>query len=922
MTECTWNGARWWKFDIHAHTPASKDYGKGNSQTSLQELSPKKWLLNYMRAGIDCIAITDHNTGAWIDPVKKALGELASEEPEGFRPLYMFPGVEISVHGGVHLLAIFGSDKTTLDIDSLLGAIGLPPTCRGSNSVVTTKTFIEVVDAIVSANGIAIPAHVDDDNGLFQLPGTTLQQVLDCRDIFAMELRDSGHQKPQLYMDKDLNWTEILGSDAHHPSGNVGQSFPGSHFTWIKMGSPSIEGLRLALLDGALSVGRSDQNTGDLNEYAPLILDSIEVSKARYMGRSQCFTIGFNPWFNAIIGGRGTGKSTVVEFLRIALRREDELPEPLQSEFEQYSEVYQYREESGLLTNEASIRVICRKDGDRFRIQWNPSGGLEPIEQKIDGQWQRAEGDIRQRFPIRIYSQKQVFQLAKTPFALLKIINEAPEVDYHAWSEKWKVEESRFLSLRAKAREIKAGLGEESRLRGELADVRRRLDIFEQSGHAEILKSFQKRSRQYREIEAWEKSWIGIGEQLRKVAAEIVPDLPDGSSFDWDSAPDQELQKHTAKTRGHLDEIRKSVENLASQTNDIVAKWRKSKEESSWRQSFDSAMQAYQELQDNLEREGISDPAAYGELVQRQQIIEQQLKELEERKKQVNDLNQDADACLQNLLKIRQELTASRQKFLKRVLNSNQYVQIQVAPYGAREMIENEFRQILQRQDGTFEKDIGSPNGVGLLGEIYKNSGNAQDIEQNLLNIKTHIKKIASGEYDTGTVADRRFATHVGSLPPESLDRLDLWFPEDSLEVQYSARGDGQRFRSIQEGSPGQKTAALLAFLLSYGNEPLILDQPEDDLDNHLIYDLIVTQLRAIKRHRQVIVVTHNANIVVNGDAEQVLALAARGGETQKECEGSLQEQQVRDTICTVMEGGRRAFDDRYRRIALEGRHV
>ena len=81
----------------------------------------------------------------------------------------------------------------------------------------------------------------------------------------------------------------------------------------------------------------------------------------------------------------------------------------------------------------------------------------------------------------------------------------------------------------------------------------------------------------------------------------------------------------------------------------------KARRESSWKHSVDAATQAYQELQDNLEREGISDPAAYGELVQRRQIIEQRLKELDERKKQVDDLNQEADACLQNLLKIRQE---------------------------------------------------------------------------------------------------------------------------------------------------------------------------------------------------------------------------------------------------------------------------
>ncbi|MXX39761.1 MAG: ABC transporter [Gemmatimonadetes bacterium] len=922
MKEWIWNGARWWKCDFHTHTPASKDYGKGQNQKALQERSPKQWLLDYMRAGVDCIAVTDHNTGAWIDVLRNAMEELIEDGHSDYRKLYIFSGMEISISGGIHLLAIFDPSKTSSDLDALRGAVEYGGT-PGQNDDVTRKAFVDVVSTVTSARGIAIPAHVDEEGGLFNgQQGTTLDQALNCKDIFAMELVDPAFQKPQLYIDKGLRWTEILGSDAHHPSGNAEQQYPGSHFTWVKMGAPSIKGLRLALLDGDLSVRRSDQDMDNPNEHASLTLDSIEVSQARYMGRSQVFTIEFNPWFNAIIGGRGTGKSTVVEFLRTALRRKDELPETLQPEFEQYNLVYRDREDSGLLTEDASIRVICRKDGDRFRVQWNPAGDLEPIEQEVNGQWRRAEGDIQQRFPVRIYSQKQVFQLARTPLALLKIIDEAPEVGYHSWSEKWKVQESHFLSLRAKAREIKVGTSEEPRLRGELDDVKRKLAIFEQSGHTEILKSFQERSRQYREVEVWEESWTGTGEQLREVAAEIVPDLLAGSSFNSDSAPDRELQECAAKTHDHLDEIRKSVETLASQANEVVSEWRKSKDESSWKQSVDAATQAYQELTENLSREGAGDPAAYGELVQRRQVIEQRIEDLDERKKQVDDLNNQADAHLQHLLEIRRELTASRRKFLNAVLSDNPYVQIQVAPYGAGETVESEFRRLLQREDGTFEKDIGSPNDGGLLGGLYEQDGGAEVIEENLLNIKTRVTEIASGEYGTGTVADRRFATHVGNLPPEAIDRLDLWFPEDSLEVQYSARGDGQRFRSIQEGSPGQKTAALLAFLLSYGDEPLILDQPEDDLDNHLIYDLIVTQLRAIKRHRQVIVVTHNANIVVNGDAELVVALAARGGETQKECEGSLQEQQVRETICEVMEGGRKAFEDRYRRIALEGRHV
>ena len=231
-------------------------------------------------------------------------------------------------------------------------------------------------------------------------------------------------------------------------------------------------------------------------------------------------------------------------------------------------------------------------------------------------------------------------------------------------------------------------------------------------------------------------------------------------------------------------------------------------------------------------------------------------------------------------------------------------------------LLRAEFRQLLQKEGSSFEKDIGSPDGEGLLGNLYKgNNSCGETIEERLVKIKSIIRNLASSKGNF-RAKDQRFSAHVSNLNPEAIDRIDAWFPEDSLDVQYNATGEGENFLSIEEGSPGQKTAALLAFLLSYGDEPLILDQPEDDLDNLLIYDLIVTQLRSMKRHRQIIVVTHNANIVVNGDSELVVALAPCHGETKKNCNGSLQEKKVRETICTIMEGGSKAFEDRYRRIA------
>ena len=917
-----WNGARWWKCDFHTHTPASNDYGKGPAQESIRERSHRDWLLDYMRAGVDCIAITDHNTGASIDPIKTELERLSIETPPGYRPLSVFSGVEISVHGGVHLLAILGGEKTTEDINYLLRTVGLPSESKGTSDKVTTKSFVEVVETVTGIGGVAIPAHVDRHNGIFEeFQGVTLEQILDCNDVFAMELVDPVYAKPQLYVDKDLHWTEILGSDAHHPTGGPDDRYPGSHFTWLKMGSPCIEGLRLALLDGALSVRRCDENFEDPNKHSSLVIEAIEVSQARYMGRGRSFSIGFNPWFNAVIGGRGTGKSSAVEFLRIALRRKDELHEDvLQAEFKQYDQVYNERNDIGLLTNNAIIRVICRKDGERFRVQWNPTGGLNPIERDVNSEWELAEGEVIQRFPVRMYSQKQVFQLAKSPDALLKIINEAPEVEFRNWSEERKQEETRFLSLRAKAREIEAGLGEERRFLGELDDVKRKLEIFEQSGHAEILKTFQIRSRQQRDVKVWEDEWTDVGESLREVAAEIVPDPLEITTSDLDETANPDIHERAVHVREQMTEIRVSVESLALRADEILAKWREECKASSWGQRVQAAVTAYQQLRENLEREGAGDPAAYGELVQRRQVIEQRLKSLDEDKKQITKLKEQSQESLDRLQEIRRNLTASRRTFLDNVLRDNQYVRITIVPYGGQETVEDEFRKLLQKEDGSFGSDIGMPDGIGLLGELY-DTDSTESFERKLESIKTYIRKIGSGDSSRSTLSDQRFATHLGKLAPEVFDRLDFWFPDDSLNVQYSAAGDGLNFRSIQEGSPGQKTAALLAFILSYGDEPLILDQPEDDLDNHLIYDLIVTQLREVKRSRQVIVVTHNANIVVNGDAELVVALAARGGETQIECEGSLQEQQVRDTICEIMEGGRKAFEDRYRRILLEGRN-
>ena len=112
----------------------------------------------------------------------------------------------------------------------------------------------------------------------------------------------------------------------------------------------------------------------------------------------------------------------------------------------------------------------------------------------------------------------------------------------------------------------------------------------------------------------------------------------------------------------------------------------------------------------------------------------------------------------------------------------------------------------------------------------------------------------------------------------------------------------------------------MLSFLLSFGEEPLVLDQPEDDLDTRMIMSLIVEQVRTMKERRQIIIVTHNPNIVVHGDADLVHAMEDLNGQVSRNptASGGLQEQETRRFICDVMEGGAIAFRKRYDRMGRE----
>lgn len=939
MAEQIWRypGARWWKFDFHTHTPASLDYGKGHEQSRHREISPVDWLLAYMRAEVDCVAVTDHNSGGWIDRLTEAYAQLEVAECPDFRPLHLFPGVEITANGGAHVLAILDPAMTAADVLQLLGHVKFFGD-RGTSDAAADASPKEVVQAIAQFGGIPILAHVDKPSGAFEaLSGNTLAPLLDTQGLFAIEVCDPNSQKPAIYRERNLAWAEVLGSDAHHPTGVNGQRSPGSHFTWVKMGAPSLEGLRLALLDGnEVSLRRSDNPEQSFSPQATPdhFVESVQISEARFMGQGTAENLEFSPWFNALVGGRGTGKSTIVHFLRLAYRREGELAKLGEAEsvartFERFKRAPRSRDDHGGLRkdNSTEVCVVVMRHGERYRLRWQHDGSEPVVEEWRSGGWRPSSSQTitPDRFPLRLFSQGQIAALsAEGSLALLDVIDQT--VQAHLEVAKIRDEERRFLALRSSIRDLSGKVGGREALGIQLADTRRKLDRFHQAQHSEVLVEYQLRSRQEANISRQFDAALELAKRVETLASELAPEAVPQDLFDAGSSVDHSAFQVLSRLHDH---VRNSAESLNAAHKTLVAAAREEREaltSTPWHASLQGARQSYEHLVSALRSQGVSDPKEYDGLVQERHLLEDELAKLDSFEEQRKQVIQQADEALQSLALARRELSLKRSEFLRQTLAGNPFVRITLEPYGREaRAIERSLREVIEVMDDRFSEDILLVDDRGptagevatLLDHLPDDDGAAcKQMEERLLALKERVKDACHG------LGTQHFGGHFSNYlerqykqRPEFLDRVLMWFPEDSLRVEYSPDGDGTGFRPIGQASAGQRAAAMLAFLLAYGSEPIVLDQPEDDLDNHLIYDLVVKQIRSGKHRRQILAITHNPNIVVNGDAEMIHALDFRYGQCRVVERGCLQDRSMREEVCRVMEGGLEAFERRWKRL-------
>ncbi len=861
---------------------------------------------------------------------------MASAQPRhaDFRQLHLFPGVELTSSEGIHVLALYGPGASAAKVYGLLALAQYNGETNNAHGM-CQQGALTICEHIRRTGGVVILAHAEEINGIFHgtLNGArqftptrsarSIEHLLEQAD--ALEVHDLNSAAALHFSDKLRGRAIVDGSDAHRTSR------AGTRKVWLKMAHPSIEGLKLALLDPTSSLLRAQ-----LRPAAPLHrITSLRIEQLQL--RRQPLEVPFSPWFTAIIGGRGSGKSTLLETLRLAVAREADIRElgtahesDVVRSFDRFRTPGGARGNSGMIRADTVLSATVEKYDptadtcEEYSFTWRPNGFN--AQRFNAGVWQDTGLSVEQAaksFPVKVFSQKQIFELAERPSALLTYIDRAPEVSIQAWMERNEELRRGLRALRGRERLLLQSVEKRAELETELLEVSRKTQAYQQSNVAEQVGIYRQNQQAQQVLSGYVESLLSPIRQLDAALeqenpyagvrlGEIVLQRPDSETVHQDAlAIAEELDVKYQAVRQLIAEMRQHVEGFQN-----------SQSVTEYLQATEVAVATYREEISRLATQGVGTAQEADLAMRRSQELEAALALIADHQAELDALQKQLRVAYTRLKLHRRRLTRLRREFVAKVLAGNSNLRITIVEQADLDQSNDEFRGILRLQEGTFVEDVLSlddTNGTatGLL-RILTDERLDGPTHKRVTGLKLGI--LGGSSEILGQGLRGRFMTALRRLGHDDHDTLLEWFPHDLVKVEFR-RNQNDNFQSLERASAGQKTSSVLSFLLSHGDEPLLLDQPEDDLDNALVSELVVEQIRNNKSRRQIIIVTHNPNIVVNGDAELVLPMVFSAGQIQQNDAGGLQERAVRERICNIMEGGRDAFRQRYKRIFEDLNH-
>ncbi len=834
----------------------------------------------FKKERIDIIAVTDHHRIKTGDTLAEAARQAG---------IIVFPGAELETKEGIHFLLLFDPGSSKDKCMGILGDCGIHDPANPPGAI--KYDVREFLKECMSSNWrcVCIAAHAASEKGLLKvldhqarIAAWKSPYLLACS--LPGPISDAPQNLVPILKNKNADYKRdrvVAVINAQDVSSPEDVANPGAS-CWIKMSEVSVEGLRQAFLDPDSRVRLESDPPPE--KHTEFIAASWQSS-----GFLEGAAIHFNENLNVLIGGRGTGKSTILESLRYVLGLD-----PIGEEARKTHEgIVRSVLRSG---TKISLLVRLHRPSVRHyvieRTVPNP-----PVVRDEDGQiLNLGPGDVIPQ--VEVYGQHEISELTKSPEKLTRLLDRFVSRDIGLENRK---KELRYYLERSRARllDTQKELSQVEERLAKLPVLEVTLHSYQQAGLEEKLKEQSLLVREERtlntaieRVESFEKSITMLKGKLPIdrlfLSEKAVEDLP---GKDLLREADVVLAKLDSDMESMTSHMTEAVQSARNKLSGIRARWEK------WKQSVQSAYEAtLRELQkskiDGEEfirlRRQIEDLRP---LKERESLLKRDLKAYDEERRSLLAEWEDIKA------ESARKLDAAARKVSKTL---KERVLVEVRACGNKEPL---IQLLKERIGGRMSETV----------EILK--------QKDDFSLPVFVAAWKEGK-DT-------LCSQFG-LPPTQAERIVEGGAEVRLQVEelelpstttikLNVAGEGQIpvWQSLDDLSTGQKATAVLLLLLLESEGPLVVDQPEDDLDNRFITEGIVPRMREEKRRRQFVFATHNANIPVLGDAELIIGLSAAGEAVQGHAElkpeymGSIDNHQVSEMVKEVLEGGRAAFETR-----------
>lgn len=921
-------GGHFYRADFQVHTP--RDTQWDGVRPTGRDAWADLFVAKARERGLHAVAISDHHDFAYFPHIKKAAAREILPDgavvPEAER-LVVFPALELTLSVPCQAIMILDADFPEDRLDDVLKALHFEPVdptidVLPQTTVLTDSGDINTLHDKLDKNDwlkgryILLPnvtpkGHKTLLRESFQAKYSAMMSVGGYLDGPVAELDKQKYLGEKRILDGfDTNWgSKRLALFQTSDARKADFSTLGEHATWVKWANPTAEAIRQACLAQESRISHTRPATPNV------WVSRIVVSNSKFMGRVD---VAVNPQYTALIGGRGTGKSTVLDYLRWALcdqparaTEDDEVADP---------RVRQRKlVEATLKPYEAHVEVHCVINGIAHVVRRYATDGT--IQLKVgEGQFEKvSEAAIQSLLPIQAYSQKQLSSVAIRVDELLRFVTspiqrKLEEIDRKRQEVAGRLRENygtlqrhRNLSAEIERGDLRIrSLAEQAQsLRDGLAGIseedRKILDS--KAGHDD-LKSAQSVWLQH--IESAQTSLANLLESLDASLEQIS--MPASAPATLSSEADALL----TSTRAALTQLRSAIGGLEAESSALM-------------EDGGAIAVSSRELADKI----VEYEEAYRAVKERSSAHEAKLAELanlEEQQRASRELLQRQRAERDALgkpgekhLGLRAELTAARKDRTSALRaecealasSSDGMIRATLSTNRGFEAAQIKFKALIagsnvraNKVEAFFEELANESDPAATWERVLEELESLTLLEQDA--------EISSEQTPTLsrlglTVADQK--RFLPKLTPDGWLDLSLAELSDFPEFEYRAK-EGE-YIPFDSASAGQQASALLGTLLSQGGTPLIIDQPEDDLDSDTVLQ-IVSRIWRSKSRRQLIFSSHNANLVVNGDADLVLVCAYLNAGDQsaghiKE-QGAIDVAAVRDEITSVMEGGERAF--------------